>query len=464
MLSAAFFISVFSSVIWIFYALSNRAGGGISDFVVTTAVVVLPVFILWIVFGYVYQYISASVLNKNMYSLFKQMKKNQDYTDLLAKVLLEADENIKDNIMLSKFDIFIADMNELLAEILKRCQIVSSAQVDDLWVKVKNGGKWAFGRMMIEASQNKPNLPNVLLQKALADSVLGGMVLEFCSRYQSLIASLEKHDKERLFLNIVETGVLGKVFSLLASPADSIRQNRDLVLAKHQMSDVPEIKIKPEIDVKQQSAESYDKQPSIKENRLTEGARRLFVNTFKRKESTKSEEPFTESEKDPLSVALAKSFGAADEEQTVMEPHFSESTPSDNEELRQPPSFLSEPAFDEEEIPFAPEDEPETQFKEEHKTIKNEEKEDHFILETNAPEIVPEPILSAVSPELENGFQKTQSALADIKQEWEDAKQRDLSAIQEPSEKEGMPEPKINNDNSFSYPFGGWMDAENYHN
>ena len=43
--------------------------------------------------------------------------------------------------------------------------------------------------------------------------------------------------KERMFLNVVETGVLGKVFSLLAGPADSIRQNRELTLTHSQMTE-----------------------------------------------------------------------------------------------------------------------------------------------------------------------------------------------------------------------------------
>ena len=245
MLSAAFFFSVFASVIWFFYALGNLGGDGANAFAVTTAVVVLPVFILWAIFGYVYQYLSASVLNKNMYSLFKQMKKNQEYSDVIAKVMLEARQNLQDNIILSKFDVFVADMNELLSEIIARGGLGSSEQIDHLWVKVKNGGKWAFGKVIIELSQTQPNLPDRLLQKALHDVMLGGTILEFCSRYQTLTGSLEKHDRERLFLNVLETGVMGKVFSLLAAPADSIRQNRDLTLARAQMTE-PEPQQQPE--------------------------------------------------------------------------------------------------------------------------------------------------------------------------------------------------------------------------
>ena len=281
MLSGSFFFSAFASLIWVFYVLSNHTNAGIDNFVITTAIIVLPIFILWAIFGYVYQYISASVLNKNMYSLFKQMKKNQDYSDLIAKVLLEASQELKDNIVLNKFDVFIADMNELLSDIILRSHLASAEQIDNLWVKVNNGGKWAFGKVIIELNLNQPNLPSRLLQKSLHDAVLGGTILEFCSRYQSLVSSLEKHDRDRIFLNIIETGVLGKVFSLLATPADSIRQNRDLTLTHKQMSDVIAKDDADFTPLNELSAIA----PEVEEenNGISETARRLFVNTFNRR-------------------------------------------------------------------------------------------------------------------------------------------------------------------------------------
>ena len=175
-----------------------------------------------------------------MYSLFKQIRKNQETNEVIARVLLEARNSLKDNVMLNKFDIFISDINELLAEIIVRGQLLSEEQTDKLWVKVKNGGHWTFGKTIIELSLSQPALMNQLLQKALSDAVLSGTILEFCSRYQSLVSALEKHDSERFFLNMVETGVLGKVFSLFANPADSIRQNRELTLAHKQMNDSKE--------------------------------------------------------------------------------------------------------------------------------------------------------------------------------------------------------------------------------
>lgn len=61
--------------------------------------------------------------------------------------------------------------------------------------------------------------------------MIAGTVLEWCARYLSLTALLEKHDKERVFIAIIETGVFGKVFSILAPVSDEIRRSREFAPA-----------------------------------------------------------------------------------------------------------------------------------------------------------------------------------------------------------------------------------------
>lgn len=431
MLSAIFFFSIFSSVVWIFYAFLNISNGEINQFAISTIVFVLPLFVLWAIFGYIYQYISASVFNKNMFSLFKQMKKNQEFSDVIARTLLEARNCLQDNLILSKFDVFIDDMNELLADIIKRSHLASQEQLDNLWIKVKNGGKWTFGKVIIEVAQAQPNLSSKLLQKALSDPILSGTILEFCSRYQSLVNALEKHDQARFFLNIVETGVYGKVFSILATPADSIRQNRDLSLTHKQMSNIEEQGNDASTILPDSFSpnETIDTEPttntasSFSSNKLSENARRLFVNTFRKKDTESKNVDNQAPEKDPLSLAFAKSFGSKEDT------HFSFETIEEHTDV--------EPNFNTAEESSMPDI-----------TLTIDEKVD------NTPSII--------TPELTAGFQNTQDKLASIKKEWEEAKKRDLTATQKETDDEGMPEPKISNDRDFSYPFGGWMGAENY--
>ena len=152
MLALAFFASVFSTFLWLIYMfmyLKDKLGGmsfgslGLSDISLYIALLVLPVLVLWMIFGYVTQYLNFHRLNDNMYSLFKQMKKNLEYTDLIARIMLEAEQNGKDGFILNKFDLFITDMNELLAEIIQRGALAAPEQIDSLWAKTRNGAKWA---------------------------------------------------------------------------------------------------------------------------------------------------------------------------------------------------------------------------------------------------------------------------------------------------------------------------------
>ena len=235
-LALAFFASVFSTFLWLIYMfmyLKDKLGGmsfgslGLSDISLYIALLVLPVLVLWMIFGYVTQYLNFHRLNDNMYSLFKQMKKNLEYTDLIARIMLEAEQNGKDGFILNKFDLFITDMNELLAEIIQRGALAAPEQIDSLWAKTRNGAKWAFGKVIIEIDANQGNFGSRLVLKAQNDKVLAGTILEFCARYQNLLGILEKHDKERIFLTMVETGVYGKVYSILAPWGEQIRRKRD---------------------------------------------------------------------------------------------------------------------------------------------------------------------------------------------------------------------------------------------
>ena len=139
MLALAFFASVFSTFLWLIYMfmyLKDKLGGmsfgslGLSDISLYIALLVLPVLVLWMIFGYVTQYLNFHRLNDNMYSLFKQMKKNLEYTDLIARIMLEAEQNGKDGFILNKFDLFITDMNELLAEIIQRGALAAPEQIE----------------------------------------------------------------------------------------------------------------------------------------------------------------------------------------------------------------------------------------------------------------------------------------------------------------------------------------------
>ena len=236
MLALSFFILIFSSLLWIIYAVMHiletvgAAGfhsAGIADVSVYAAYLLLPVFSVWIIFAIISQFLHNYRFNRNLNRLFVQMKKNQDYSDLIARIMLESEQQIRDGVVVQQFDLFVSDMNELISEIIQRSSLASPEQIDRLWSKVRNGGKWSFGKVIIEVNQNQPAFQMRIFEKAGHDNVLAGTIMEFCARYQSIVELFEKHDNEKIFLNIIETGVLGKVFSIFAPISDELKRKRE---------------------------------------------------------------------------------------------------------------------------------------------------------------------------------------------------------------------------------------------
>ena len=191
MLAASFFVVIFSSLVWLIYAIRfiNDSLAGISFFDAGIANILLyvlllcaPIFLIWSVFGYANQYINNRNVNLQLRKLLSQMKKNQDYSDLLARVLIESEAHIRDGFVLSKFDLLIADMNELLSEIIRNCKIASAEQIENLWNRVQNGGKWAFGKVLIEVNNSQPNFKKKVFEKAAFDNILAGTLISLSRR------------------------------------------------------------------------------------------------------------------------------------------------------------------------------------------------------------------------------------------------------------------------------------------
>lgn len=231
MIAFLFFVSVFSSITWAaymgLYITSKLAGNdlsslAVSDVALYVGLIILPIWAVWQIFGLMSQHKTNTNMEKKIFQLFNQMKKNQDYTDLIVRVMLDAEHEIKDGFVVNKFDVFVADMNEILADIVQRCNAASSLQMEQLWSKVKNGERWAIAKRLIETSKTHSNFTTYLAEKSAKDDVFKGTLLEFCYRYQNLSALLEKHDRDRVFITILETGVMGKAYSILAPVVDVV--------------------------------------------------------------------------------------------------------------------------------------------------------------------------------------------------------------------------------------------------
>lgn len=493
LLAISFFTVIFSSLLWIIYALAQvmeklsggaAATAGILDISIYAAFVLLPVFALWVIFSIISQHLHNQHFNRNLYYLLAQMKKNQDYSDLLARIMLEGEQQLKDGFVIQQFDLFISDMNELISEIIQRSSLASAEQIERLWSKVRNGGKWAFAKVVIEVNQNQPDFQLRLYEKARRDNVLAGTILEFCARYLGTVDLLEKHDREKIFLSIIETGVLGKAYSIFSPIADEIRRNRRAAsklspreeheplkkvpplkkgplplhkkaapLSAHEFEPRYENQERPQISILERAAKGMGQFNLIEKLGLFK----------KRKEIPMACEPEPVKERDPFSIALERSFGSQDA--SAEEPLFQLST----SEAEASPT--NEPQF--------------------HISLPQEEKvAEIFVEATTAPE---PPILAEdrgpknSQPVPQEEMLSTRRTLDSLREEWENMKKKEAPIENEPvpevlvepisetdlslsplAEKETAqaepPSPKTPvEDEAIEYPFGSWADEENYH-
>lgn len=467
MLALSFFTVVFSSLLWVIYAIVQVAdklsdgalnNAGIVDISIYAAFVLLPVFALWVIFGIISQYLHNQNFNRNLFYLLSQMKKNQDYSDLLARIMLEGEQQIKDGFAIQQFDLFISDMNELISEIIQRSSLASPEQIDRLWSKVRNGGKWAFGKVIIEVNQNQPSFQMRIFDKAMKDKVLAGTIMEFCARYLGTVDLFEKHDHEKIFLGIIENGVLGKVYSIFSPISDELRRKRNAALkqkpqnndfaAQAKSSYQPELIIDDEEETQKLNQQENkiseiisDKVNKIKAPKFSLSDTLSFLRRKKEEESSEDFTPANE-EKDVLSIALERSFGNNTENK--QEPKFNvfdinvqtNDGSSDNgpkfsinlPETASNPSLISEPD--------------------------NE----------NSSELVIEPkeksATSKRAPYAE--MSSTQRTLDNLRKEWEDLKKAEGSSYESTASENKEKPTAENDDDNLTYPFGGWTNEDNY--
>lgn len=454
MLAVSFFTLVFSSLIWLIFALryiSDSLAGtsffaaGAVNILIYVLLVCLPVLVMWLIFGFINNYLHSRQVNRQLQRLFGQMKRNQDYSDLVARVLIETEQQVKDGFLLGKFDLLISDMNELLAEIIHCSGIASSEQIERLWSKVQNGGKWSFGKVIIEVNNAQPNFQMRVYEKACHDIVMAGTIMEFCARYQAVVGMLEQHDKEKVFLNIIEAGVMGKVYSIMAPIAAEVRKVREAGKVFRPAASAAFKVSEPEIRPQPESSLSPLKTPPLEE----EAPKSILgkINPFKKRDKEASSarvEPGSR-ERDAFSVALERSFGTPEEAPETprlgLGPALAEPEVMSAPEIAPQPELQNEPRF---EINLPEDETPALSASAEPRiTI-----EPPFEPEITTPMI--EPSVEKAEPEIEPPLTSTQKTLENLRKEWDEFKSDAPSSA------------KVEEEN-LAYPFGGWVDEQNYH-
>lgn len=232
MLTISFFIAAFSSIVWFIYSfnytnfLSIISSGNAEQLYQSIIIVFFPVAVIWAICLSIKSTRSEHLTNRFILRILDRLDKNAENLNALNYSLIAAEKEIKNTFVLNEFNILISDINETLADIIKRSNSVSSAQMEHLWTRTSGGERWLIAKTFIETFNFQAGFANHLLTKAQKDNLLKGSILEFHSHFKSLRQLLNTHDTQKMFFNMIEYGAMGKVFSLITPIAQELTTNK----------------------------------------------------------------------------------------------------------------------------------------------------------------------------------------------------------------------------------------------
>ena len=227
MLNLPFFIAAFTSVFWMFYSikqfhLSIFAESTPEQIFQTVFILTFPLAIIWGIVALIKSSNTEREFFRYIYLLADQIKKNTESTANLEKALSDSALDLKGGVTLQEFNTLIADTNEILSDIIKRSNSISSAQLEHLWTRTAGGERWLMAKTFIEINSYQADFTAHLEKKANKDILLKGSILEFVARYKTLLTLLETQDTKKIFYNMIQYGALGKVSEILTPLATSL--------------------------------------------------------------------------------------------------------------------------------------------------------------------------------------------------------------------------------------------------
>lgn len=231
LLNLPFFIAAFTSVFWLFFSikqfhLSILAENTPEQIFQTVFILTFPLAIIWGIVALVKSNNTEKEFFRYIYLLADQIKKNTESTANLEKTLSNSALDLKSGVTIQEFNTLIADTNEILSDIIKRSNSISSAQLEHLWARTSGSERWLMAKTFIEISNYQTDFTKHLEKKANKDVLLKGSILEFVARYKTLLTLLETQDSKKIFFNIIQYGALGKVSEILAPLAVSLSSQK----------------------------------------------------------------------------------------------------------------------------------------------------------------------------------------------------------------------------------------------
>ena len=241
MLTFSFFTAVFATIVWlisaVFYISARLVSVDLTaislmDMSLYVVIVFLPLLTLWSIWGKFYNLRHEAGLQKQFTLLSLQINQNQEYIDAAARILLKGTQQQAHVFALGKIELYISEMNEILADILQRYHLLSEEKLRAVWNLARLGNRWGFAKALVDLRNNTADFDKKLAKAAQEQSLLAGSLKEFCARYTRLLGLLKDHDEENILQDIIETGVFGKVFAFFA-PITRNLNNKNYVEEKN---------------------------------------------------------------------------------------------------------------------------------------------------------------------------------------------------------------------------------------
>ena len=317
MLIFSFVIMVAISIAWLGYVglyFSSRLVGvdfmslGITDMSLYLLIAVVPIAMLWSLWGRFCSLRQSAMLQKQLSLLSGQIRQTQEYSDIVARILLKNGQQQAHAFALSKIELYISEMNEILYDILSRYNLLQENKLKELWQNVSLGNRWSFAKAFVDLHNHNEKFDDNLIALTKKHLLLNGSIAEFCARYTRLLGLLKDHDEENILQDIIETGVFGRVFAIFSTVMKKINKAEKITIKEDIKAEEGYAELKPEerFFYKIENSETTDSHDNDKFSSPHKNVlKKLWSKFFVHHEHDIEQE----NTPDPFSMALERSFG-----------------------------------------------------------------------------------------------------------------------------------------------------------
>lgn len=227
MLNNSLIIAIFTSILWILHSQKAIAihPNDVESLYQIVIIYAVPLCLVWLIFA-ILRITSTNNETSNS-KITEQLERHTERTNAINCTLIEIEKHIKSEITLHKLEILIDDCNEILSDIIKRSNSISSTQMEHLWSRTAGGERWLIAKTFVETYNFQPIFIEHLKEKAQKDNVLKGSILEFEARIQCLYQLLESNDTQQIFYNMIQYGAMGKSYNILAPIAAQLKETKE---------------------------------------------------------------------------------------------------------------------------------------------------------------------------------------------------------------------------------------------